>query len=231
MSIVLLQTMEWSKLSWNQSFEKVIPIDLLLPKTGSVYSVNFSKNEDFVEKGTAFILWTPPHSELNGWDDKRPTEILRSYVLKGFLKPVDNTALTYDFKVESRAKLIDYFELADEEYESPLSYIGQPDGTSRMQWKDTGKVLMSKVGDYIYLSGSECETSLEIILSREAEKICVHYSATLHLPTFYDTKITKYYLSNFEQDIFEHLISKAVLIEDNSYKGVLESQVLGAEYW
>ena len=77
MSIELLQTMEWSKLCWDQSFEEIMSLDLILPKTGEIYSVRFEENEDFVREGSAFILWQPPHSELNGWDDKRPSEITK----------------------------------------------------------------------------------------------------------------------------------------------------------
>ncbi|WP_185234715.1 hypothetical protein [Teredinibacter franksiae] len=231
MSIELLQTMEWSKLCWDQSFEEIMPLDLVLPKTGEIYSVKFEENEDFVTEGSAFILWQPPHSELNGWDDKRPSEILKSYVLKGFLKPIDEARLAFDFEVLSRIKLVDCFSLVDEEDKSPLSYVGQPEGPPRMQWQNTRKVFMAKIGDYIYLSGSECETSLEVILSHEGDRICIHYSATLHAPAFYETKITKYYLDSIEYKLFRQLFVKAELIEDYSYKDIMENQVLGAEYW
>jgi len=231
MSIELLQTMEWSKLCWDQSFKEIMPLDLVLPKTGEIYSVKFEKNEDFVREGSAFILWQPPHSELNGWDDKRPSEILKSYVLKGFLKPIDETGLAFDFEVLSRIKLVDCFSLVDEEDKSPLSYVGQPEGPPRIQWQDTRKVFMAKILDYIYLSGSECETSLEVILSYEGDRICIHYSATLHAPAFYETKITKYYLDSIEYKLFKRLFAKAELIEDYSYRDIMENQVLGAEYW
>ena len=222
--------MEWSQLCWDQSFEKIMQLDLILPKVGDTYPVKFESNENFVRGGSAFILWQPPHSELNGWYDKRPTEILKSYVLRGLLKPTNERGLAFDFKVLSRIKLVDYFNLVKEGDMSPLSYVGQIKGPPKIQWQGARKILMAKVGDYTYLSGYECETSLEAILAYEGGQICIHYSATLHGPAFYETKITKYYLNNMEQELFEQLIAKAELIED-SCRDVSENQILGAEYY
>lgn len=76
-AIQILQTMQWSKLCW----EEVIKLDSLLPKVGKTYPIKLDENEDYAEEGKAYILWLPPHSELNGWWDKRPSKILKSYVL------------------------------------------------------------------------------------------------------------------------------------------------------
>ncbi len=231
MSVELLQTMEWSKLCWDQCFEKLIPLDLVLPKVGEIYPVKFEKNEDFIREGYGFILWKPPHSELNGWDDKRPSEILKSYVIKGLLNNVKGNGLAFDFEVTSIIKLVEYFNCIDEEGHSPLSHIGQPDGTSRIQWQDAKSVFMAKVGEYIYLSGTECETSLEVILSIEGDIICIHYSATLHGPAFYETKVTRYYLNSRECNLFKRLMDDAQVIEEYTNSKLHKNQVLGAEYW
>ncbi len=231
MSIELLQTMEWSKLCWDQSFEKLIGLDILLPKIGKQYPVKLERNEDFSKEGQAFILWQPPHSELNGWYDKRPSEILRSYVVEGNLKNPSSNGLSFDFEVIRCLRLVECFSRAKEEKRSPLSSVGQPDGSSRIQWQDARSVTKSRIGGYLYLSGSECETSLEVILSYEKERLCLHYSATLHMPAHFETVITKYYLGNEEYALFEKLISSADEIIDNSIELLEENQVYGAEYW
>ncbi|PCJ16186.1 MAG: hypothetical protein COB04_11600 [Gammaproteobacteria bacterium] len=231
MSIELLQTMEWSRLCWDQSFEKLMELDSILPKVGETYSVKFENNEDFVQEGHARILWQPPHSELNGWSDKRPTEILKSYVIEGKLKNSSESGLAFDLEVLNRIKLVDYFNRIDEEKRSPLSYVGQSDGTSKIQWQDARRILKAKVGDYIYLSGSDNETRLEVILSYRGDSICLHYSATLPVPSFYETKITKYYLDNNELQLFRRLVSDATHIDDESDDMLMEKQIYGAEYW
>jgi len=231
MSIELLQTMEWTKLCWDLSFKKIIDLDDLLPTIGKTYSVKFTSNEDFVKEGLSLLLWQPPHSELNGWNDKRPSEILKSYVLEGNLKHADSSGLAFKFEVIARTKLVDFFSRANEQKQSPLSYVGQADGSSVLQWQNARCVIKSKVGDYLYLSGSECETSLDVILSFESDKICLHYSATLHSPAHYETVITKYCLSEEESIIFNQILVQAEEIEDNSVESLEENQLYGAEYW
>jgi hypothetical protein len=231
MSIELLQTMQWSQLCWDRSFDKFIELDIILPKIGAVYPVKLQRNESFSKEGNAFILWKPPHSELNGWDDKRPTEILKSYVLEGIIKNSSASGLDFDFEVVNRFRFQDLFSKVTEDEKSPLSEIGQPDGSSLIQWQDARGVLKAKIDDFWYLSGSECETSLEVIFSYEKETICLHYSATLHHPAFYETKITKYYLNDVEYKLFKQLISHADEITDNSISELQENQIYGAEYW
>nr|WP_086940648.1 hypothetical protein [Thaumasiovibrio occultus] len=231
MSIKLLQTMEWSKLCWDLSFERIIELDSLLPSIGKTYPVKFARNEDFVAEGHSFLLWQPPHSELNGWYDKRPSEILRSYVLEGTLKHKDPSGLAFEFQVIARTRLIDFFSRTDEQKQSPLSYIGLANGSSTLQWQDAYGVIKSKVGDFIYLSGSECETSLDAILSIDNDKMCLHYSATLHNPSYYETIIAKYYLSSEESNVFNRLLAQAKEVEDISIESLDENHVYGAEYW
>jgi hypothetical protein len=86
MSIELIQTAQWTQLCWEMSWENIIEIETILPKIGETYSIKIEENEDFAKEGKAFLLWMPPHSELNGWYDKRPSEILKSYVLEGVIK-------------------------------------------------------------------------------------------------------------------------------------------------
>ena len=81
----LFQSVEWSRICWDESWSDKISISDILPKEGSHYEIKLLKNEDYAKEGQASFLWRPPHSELNGWDDKRPSEILNSYILTGVL--------------------------------------------------------------------------------------------------------------------------------------------------
>ena len=232
MSIELIQTMQWTNLCWEDSFESIIELDTILPRIGEVYPIKLEENEDFAKEGKAFLLWQPPHSELNGWHDKRPSEILKSYVLDGVIKNASPNGLEFDFEVNDRIGLIDFFSVASLDEVSPLSRIGgQPNGTSSIQWSEASYLLKAKVGDYWYLSGHECQTSLEVIFSYVGDKICIHYSATLHTPAWYETKVTKYFLDESENIVISDRVKKATeIFEPNKYT-LQENQIYGAEYW
>ena len=83
----------------------------------------------------------------------------------------------------------------------------------------------------MYLHGVESESSFELILSYEKEKICLHYSAILYYPADYETVITRYVLDSKEQKLFEKLIEKASEITDVSMDSLEDNQIYGAEYW
>jgi hypothetical protein len=103
-----------------------------------------------------------------------------------------------------------------------------------MQWSklfwELSFLLKAKIEDYWYLSGSECETSLEVIFSYQNEKICIHYSATLHKPAFYETKVTKYFLDEIEHNLFKNIIKDASEIIDRTADSLQNNQIFGAEY-
>ena len=234
-AIQLLQTMQWSKLSWNESWEEIIELDSLLPRIGQKYLVKLEQNEEFSQDGQALILWQPPHSDLNGWCDKRPSEILKSYVIQGILSDrqsdYETREITFNFEVSKCSKLVDYFSKAPVNRKSPLSSIGQGNGSSRIQWQNAVSLQKYPLGKLLYLSGMECETALELILSYEENRICIYYSATLHYPAHYETVITKYYLNREEQKIIEIIIDRAIEVIDTSYEFLTDRQILGAEYW
>lgn len=231
MSIEVLQTMKWSQLCWDQSFEKVIHMEDILPKKGETYPVNLTENENYAQEGDICILWQPPHSELNGWNNKRPAEIINSYVLKGKLRHSDVQGVQFKFEVDDQIRLIDLFDQVSETAQSPLSYIGQSSGRSKLQWNDAYGVLKYRFGKFIYLSGSECESSLEVIISYDSERLCLHYSATLHHPASYETVVTKYYPNPKEVIALEKFLDEAEDIEDSSAESLEEGQIFGAEYW
>jgi len=81
--IEVLDTVVWSKLKWEESCETTVDINTLLPQVGERYFLPLHFNQQNPKNGKATIVWKPPHSELNGWDDKRPSDMLKSYVVEG----------------------------------------------------------------------------------------------------------------------------------------------------
>lgn len=243
--IEILQTMKWSKLCWDQSFKDIIELDILLPKIGHQYPITLCRNENFAVEGQAFVLWQPPHSELNGWWDKRPSEILKSYVVEGELTnrclSGETHGLSFEIRVSAIYRLVDCFSKFAKRYsspnESPLPYLGQSNILSKSGWKNHWEIDSSwefkkyKIGNYIYLMGSGSEYMSEAIFSYEGDRLYLHYAADF--PSFgsYRTIITKYCLTHNEQNLVKNILLNASKIVDSSYALLRVDQIYGAEYW
>ena len=228
--IYLFQSMIWSKLSWDLSWADKIEISKLLPKINCSYPIVLEREEDYAEEGKALFLWLPPHSELNGWFDKRPSEILKSYVLEGTLTNPSSNNLKFDFYLEKITSLIETFNRVSKTDKSPLPTLGLPGGVSCIWWERSRNLSKAKVGNYLYLDGVDNETQFESIFSMKNNKLCLHYSACL-TPSYYEIIVTKYYLNNKEQSIFETLFSKAKEIYEPELESISEYEVRGAEYY
>ncbi len=224
--------MQWSKLCWDLSWEKEIDLYAVLPEVGKTYPVHFDMNEDNVKAGSANLLWLPPHSELNGWFDKRPSEILNSYVLAGRLKRQRDSVLDFDFEIFARHNLLDYFERHSTNSRYSLEFEDQVDHSPDLSlWEDaTSNLRKFSLGRYIYLHGSVHESFLEVILSYQNEPIVLHYSADLPTPSQYQTVITRYVLNHQEEQLFKKLIAEAEEIVDSSWTQLGKNRILGAEY-
>lgn len=80
--IELLVSANWSKTNWDLSWQPVIDLNELLPKVGESYEITLQDSEaDYTQNGIHYLLWLPPHSELNGLDD-RPIEVLKAHVVE-----------------------------------------------------------------------------------------------------------------------------------------------------
>lgn len=80
--IELLSSANWSRTNWDLSWESIIKLDDLLPKVGQRYQISLKDSEaQDTQNGKYYLLWLPPHSELNTLYD-RPTEVLKSFVIE-----------------------------------------------------------------------------------------------------------------------------------------------------
>lgn len=222
--------MIWSKLCWDASCAEKVELSKLLPKINGSYPVQLQWNENYAKEGKAFFLWLPPHSELNGWFDKRPSEILKSYVLEGILTNSSDDYCKFDFHLEQITPLTEIFDAVEDTYKSPFPRIGLLNKKSCIIWEESRNFLKAKVGNYLYLSSSRYETQLEAIFSLENGKLYLHYSAYL-APAPYETLITRYCLNEYEQNLFKDLFDKAEKIDETKAEHLLEYEVRGAEYW
>lgn len=227
--INLFQSMIWAKLRWDLSFAKKVKLSELLPQINHSYPIALEWNEDYAEEGKAFFLWLPPHSELNGWFDKRPSEILKSYVLEGTLTDSSLDNCQFNFYLEKITPLTEMFDRVEEVNKSPLPLSGRTNGITCIVWEQSRSLLKAKVGSYLYLAGFECETILEAIFSLKQGKLYLHYSAYLP-PSGYETVVTKYCLNEKEGSIFKALFDKAEEIYEPEIENLSKYELQGAEY-
>ncbi len=232
MSIKIIDRALWSKRSWELSFKKTIELEDILPKEGNVYPIVFDGELDPSNFGELLILWKPPHSELNGWLDKRPSEILSSYVLVGDLRYRNGGKEEYEFSVFNRTRLVEQFEKMQVDIASPFSQHTLESGKSVLYWDYPEHISRSAVGKYTCVNAVGClGVHLEVILSRVSERICIHYSSLLHEYFSEEALIAKYYLNSDEQLLFEGILDSAEVIIDQSMGELPENLIYGAEYW
>jgi len=226
--INVIESVQWSRLNWELSWQKTVELEKLLPSVGRVYIPTLnSYYQNRIVGGETHIVWKPPHSELNGWADMRPSDILKSFLVKGLIETQSNGSRTFKLTVLHIEKLTDFFDNVNESAVMPARYT-----PSTLDWQNADRLKKAQIGKFIYLHGAYGETWLELILSREQQRLCVHYTSYIpsSSPSSCETAITKFYLDKAEQAIVETALTNAEIIADHSNDELLENEVYGAEY-
>ena len=113
--IKLLTSANWSQINWDLSWETIINLDEILPKVGGNYQISIEDSEArYTKNGRYYLLWLPPHSELNTLSD-RPTEVLKSHIIEAELSQGDwikegyfDVKRSFTAKVVSIKKMLEY---------------------------------------------------------------------------------------------------------------------------
>jgi len=227
-TVNVIESIQWSRLNWELSWQRTVELEKLLPSIGGVYVPTFdSYYQNRIVDGETHIIWKPPHSELNGWADKRPAEILKSFLVKGLIETHSNDSEKLKLTVLHLEKLTDFFDNVNESAVTSERYT-----PSALNWQNADRLEKAQIGKFIYLHGAYDETWLELILSREEQRLCVHYASYIpgHSPGSCETVITRIYLNKAEQAIVDTALKKAEIIVDNSNDELSENEVYGAEY-
>lgn len=232
---------QWSKLNWDTSWEFIIDLEDLLPQVGRKYVLPITMNKRVMpikmkyhnlKNGNAHFLWTPPHSELNGWYDTRPSEILNTFVVEGLVENRELGEESIDFTVLGLTRLTDVFERVDKEKHISQYLMRLNSASSQINWEGDINIRSAYINQYIYLYRNDgiAETDIELILSRESDKFCVHYSAVRCEYSDYSARITKCFPDKIEQILIESLLDKAEVVVDNSADKLTVGKIFGAEY-
>jgi hypothetical protein len=221
--IKLFISPEWSKLTWESVFNEKLALADILPKEGRAYPLVFDKNEENVSSGDANILWLPPHSELNGLDDGRPSEILKAHIIQGSLSLLNSSKCEWLFKVSHAVPLIGLIESqkeigeTDKELKAGISYL-----------EESQKIFKSVLGKYIFLHCCIGEASCDLLYSIEGSVYSAHF-LSLVMPLGFDAKVGAYVLGKKEVEALNCAIDSAQEIKESSSAGIGDYEVYGVE--
>ena len=225
----ILQSMQWSKLCWDLSWNERIDLETIVPKVGNSYPIELTWNEDYTRIGFVEFLWQPPHSELNGWTD-RPSEIFKSFIIGGKLEISTRPGEKFRLKVSSCTSLLDAIESYKSETEFELPACGLENGDSYVLWERAKNLSRAEIGKYIYISGTECETALEAILESVGADLFLVYHAYLP-PAHYETILTRKLLSGNELRIISQAIRNSSILEAHSEFELGTGEIQGIKYY
>ncbi|MBF0674482.1 hypothetical protein [Pseudomonas sp.] len=225
----ILQSMQWSKLCWDISWNERIDLEAIVPKVGNSYPIELTWNEVYARIGFVEFLWQPPHSELNGWKD-RPSEIFKSFIIGGKLEVSTRPGEKFRLKVSSCTSLLDAIESHKSETEFELPACGLENGDSYVLWERAKNLSRAEIGKYIYISGTECETALEAILEIVGANLFLVYHAYLP-PAHYETILTRKLLSGNELRIISQAIRNSSILEEHSAFKIGAGEIQGAIYY
>ena len=113
--IKLLTSANWSQINWDLSWQTLINLDEILPKVGENYQISLEDSEaKYTQNGRYYLLWFPPHSELNTLSD-RPTEVLKTHIIEAELSQGDwikegysDAKRNFNAKILSIKKMLEY---------------------------------------------------------------------------------------------------------------------------
>jgi hypothetical protein len=202
----------------------------LVPKVGESRAVYLQKPDSKPIIGEVYLLWHPPHTAINGWDDQ-PSEIVQSQVIIGNISPQANRTVTDPFTIN----LIEIAVGRSTEYKVDIKDVIPllpfcllrkdvekfqfPELTDfdRRVYNLWGKVQWCgkfELENFTYFQANSYESNFEALFL----KIDGHFWLKMHEysgGTFYESCLTNYPLNQLEQAIFERLAEKAVVLEDS----------------
>jgi hypothetical protein len=215
----LFQTMQWSKLNWDLSWEKRIDLHQVLPKPFHTYDINLDPLLEHGKLGPVSFLWQPPHSELNTWFD-RPSEIFKSFVIEGTLEKARNENGDFSFNCHSVISLPNLFQSSIASYKLDFA---------RSDWSNVNTSYKKRIGPYLYLNGTGSDLGLESIFEIYNNEIFMVFHSLTHYACIY-ANVFRYKLNEDESHFFKRFIDDAKELVDKSDNDLGDNEIQGAYY-
>lgn len=152
----------------------------LLPAQGSNTFACFEKKDRFEIGETLCLLWCPPVSDLNGWNEQ-PSEIATSFLLKATVVDVaHHTDQRYELNILSRERLLPALRALQEDANAwHLQTVGYEQGVV-LAWDEVNGCARADVEGLVYLTAkTPYESYMELIIEKTHDQISGLFS--LHL--------------------------------------------------
>ena len=227
--IELLCSANWSRLNWDRSWEPIIDLIDILPHVGEKYFIHLEDSEaEQTQNGTYFLLWLPPHSELNGLCD-RPQEILNAHVIQA--KITTGEWIKEEFYASERAfntEIVSVKKLMD--YVSSINITIDGSFHETFKKEDYFETYYFVFDQYLYLKLYDQYLHYEFVFQIEPENYNLiffqHFTSG-----YFDCAITKIRLSPQQINWLKHLLNSSVLLKPIKNSDILTNQVHGADYY
>jgi len=202
----------------------LVRLEDLLPRPGQERTVGVGGYAVSAE-ATLDLLWYPPYSEQNGWDDQ-PSEIELSQIVSGRVRRIQPLAAT-----ESAARSSDTDEVACKisiqqrvpllscvralSRAPPAAALSMPTRMRYEHWRQAHWCGAAEIGGFIYLSALAGEANLELILKRRDHALSVLYEQRSY-EAWFEGEIGHWQLDKSELEIIEKHLRNAVELRDGA---------------
>lgn len=227
--IELLASANWTQVNWNLSWQSIIELSELLPKLGQKYEITLQDSEaEHTCNGIYHVLWYPPHSELNGLDD-RLTEVLKAYVLQVELIQGEWIKNEYGFQNERKfsAKIISIYRVFEALSQLSVSNDEKLEGYFNI---NGSRISYYEWDNYLYLTQS-AEYVKDEFLFVNGEMGYSLIFINNWVSYSYQCEVCKIELNIRQNKFIKKLLKSSEKLKPTSQIFVADHQVQGALYY
>ena len=193
----------------------LVRLEDLLPRPGQEQTV-WVCGYALSEEATLDLLWYPPYSEQNGWDDQ-PSEIELSQIVSGRVvsaaQSSDMDEVECKISIQQRVPLLSCVRALSRA--PPTAALSMPIRMRYQHWRQAHWCGAAEIGGFIYLSALAGEANLELILKRRGHVLRVLYEQ-LSYDAWYEGAIGHWDLDKSDLEIIEKHLRNAVELRDGA---------------
>tara|TARA_B100000745_G_scaffold286644_1_gene222719 strand:+ start:180 stop:854 length:675 start_codon:yes stop_codon:yes gene_type:complete len=214
---------------WARDYEADQKDSEIVPKPGEKRVVYVPLGSDPGKDKIFYILWFPPYSEFNGWDDN-PNEISGTHVVECTLSYFESypftdeqinsfvekwivlkTASRYEASVLKVTPFLEFCENYKGNDKFFFQRCGYPDGSSKMIWEESREYRKAKFGsNLIYITGSVPEQSFGAVIEFGVGGRCFVKFHEHYDPGLEQCLAVNYELKGKELQFFKEAIESAI---------------------
>ncbi len=201
----------------------------IVPKLGEKRIVYVPLGTEVGEDEKFYVLWFPPESEFNGWDDD-PNEISGTHVVECTLVYIESYPFTdkqinsfvekwivprnaskYEANVLSVTPFLEFCENYKGNDKFFFQRCGYPDGSSKIIWEEAREYRKAQFGSsLIYITGNVPEQNFGAVIEVDVSgKYCIKFHEHYD-PGLEERVAINYRLKGKELQFFKEAIENAI---------------------